>query len=235
MRQDAVARVDQAPRLVFFDLDGTVACRDTLLPYVARYLLPRPWRWWRLAGVLAPVLGFAVGRGERGALKGALIHAALGGASARDIEDWNTRFLPSLLETGLFPSALAAIGFHRRQGDYLVLMSASVDLYVPEIGRRLGFNETICSGVAWTGDRLDGRLRTANRRDEEKARCFRATAGDHPGKATVAYGNSASDLPHMVLASRAVMVNPSAALRARAEAHGIECVSWSGFGRSRID
>ena len=136
MRQDAAARVDQAPRLVFFDLDGTVARRDTLLPYVARDPLPRPWRWWRLAGVLAPALGFAVGRGERGALKGALIHAALGGASSRDIEDWNTRFLPYLSRRAFSPSAVAAIAGHRRQGDYLVLMSASVDLYVPEIGRR---------------------------------------------------------------------------------------------------
>jgi phosphoserine phosphatase len=105
-------------------------------------------------------------------------------------------------------------------------MSASVDLYVPDIGRHLGFDETICSGVAWTDGRLDGRLRTANRRDEEKARCFRTAAGEHPGLDTVAYGNSASDLPHMVLATQAVMVNPSSALRARAQAHGIECVEW---------
>jgi HAD superfamily hydrolase (TIGR01490 family) len=227
MRQEeSTARAGAAPRLVFFDLDGTVARRDTLLPYVARYLLPRPWRWWRLAGVLFPLAGFAVGRGDRGALKGALIRAGLGGASPGEIEAWNTRFLPGLLAHGLFPGALAAIESHRRQGDHLVLMSASVDLYVPAIGRHLGFDETICSGVAWTADRLDGRLQTENRRDEEKARCFRATAVAHPGMDTVAYGNSASDLPHMVLATQAVMVNPSPALRTQAEACGIRCVKW---------
>ncbi len=226
MHQEAAARAGQAPRLVFFDLDGTVARRDTLLPYVARYLLARPWRWWRLARVLPPLLGFALGRGDRGALKGALIHAGMGGATSREIDAWNSRFLPGLLAHGLFPGALAAIESHRRQGDRLVLMSASVDLYVPEIARRLGFDETICSGVAWASGRLDGRLRTANRRDEEKARCFRAALVEHPGIATVAYGNAASDLPHMVLANHAVMVNPSPALRAQAEAHGIKCVSW---------
>ena len=173
-----------------------------------------------------PVLRFTLGRLDRGALKGALIRAGLGGAQARDIDDWNSRFLPRLLAQGLFPGAIAAIELHRRRGDHLVLMSASVDLYVPEIARRLGFDAAICSGVAWTGGRLDGRLSTANRRDEEKARCFRATAGEHPGKATVAYGNTASDLPHMVLANRAVMVNPSKTLRRLAEAHGIECVRW---------
>jgi HAD superfamily hydrolase (TIGR01490 family) len=211
---------------VFFDLDGTIARRDTLLPYIAGYLLRRPWRLWRLVGLLPPLLGFVVGRGDRGALKGALIRAGLGGASAATIEAWNECFLPGLLARGLFPAAIAAIDEHRRHGDHLILMSASVDLYVPEIGCRLGFDETICSGVAWTDGTLDGRLRTPNRRAEEKALCFRSAAAAHPHRPTVAYGNAASDLPHMMLASHAVMVNPSAGLRARAETHGIECVRW---------
>ena len=53
-------------------------------------------------------------------------------------------------------------------------MSASVDFYVPEFGRQLGFDEVISTGVAWNGDRLDGTLTTPNRRGEEKARCLRA-------------------------------------------------------------
>ena len=105
-------------------------------------------------------------------------------------------------------------------------MSASVDLYVPDIGRELGFDQTICSGVRWDGDRLDGRLATANRRDEEKARCFRELAARHAGLPTEAYGNSFSDLPHMVLASRAVMVNPGAALQGECRKLGIETVRW---------
>jgi phosphatidylglycerophosphatase C len=188
MLQQAAALDAPARQLVFFDLDGTVARRDTLLPYVLRYLWPRPWRWWRLVVVLPPLAGFVLGRGDRGALKGALIRAGLGGASASQIDAWNARFLPGLLANGLFPGAIAAIERHRRSGDHLVLMSASVDLYVPEIARQLGFDETICSGVAWVDDRLDGRLQTANRRDEEKARCFRAAAAARPGTTTVAYG-----------------------------------------------
>lgn len=213
-------------RLVFFDLDGTVSRRDTLLPYVFGFLLRRPWRVWRLLGVLPPLLAFAQGRGDRGALKGELIHAGLGGANAAVVSDWNRRFLPGLLARGLHPDALAAIAGHRRDGDHLVLMSASVDLYVPDIARELGFQDTICSGVRWSGDRLDGRLATANRRDEEKARCFREYAARHGGCETAAYGNSSSDLPHMVLATRAVMVNPGPALLAQCQRLGIETVRW---------
>ena len=148
----------------FFDLDGTISHRDTLLPYVARYLLHHPWRLWRLAGVLPPLLGLVTGRADRGALKGELIHAVLGGITAAEVEAWNARSLPHLLERGLFSAARAAIDAHRRHGDHLVLMSASVDLYVPELGRQLGFDATICSGVLWHAGRLDG----ANRLDRAR-------------------------------------------------------------------
>ncbi len=227
MDQDAAASRVSAPRLVFFDLDGTIARHDTLLPYVARFLLRRPWRWWRLVGVLPALLVFCVGRGDRGELKGAVIHAAMAGLSREQIEAWNARLLPGMLGSGLFPGALAAIEAHRRSGDHLVLMSASVDLYVPEIGRRLGFHTTVCSQVAWTSEGLlDGRLRSTNCRDAEKARWFRQLAADFPDRPTAAYGNSASDIPHMLLATRAVMVNPSSTLRAHTEARGIDCVRW---------
>lgn len=212
--------------LVFFDLDGTISRRDTLLPYVACFLLRHPWRSWRLLAVLPPLLAFAWGRGDRGALKGALIHAGMGGASREQIAAWSERFLPRLFARGFHPAAIAAIDAHRRTGDHLVLMSASVDLYVPEISRRLGFHETVCSGTRWQAQRLDGRLSTPNRRDQEKARCFREIAARHPGADTVAYGNAASDLPHMQLATRAVMVNPSAALRQQCDRLGIEVVYW---------
>ena len=55
---------------------------------------------------------------------------------------------------------------------------------------------------------------------------FRELAARHPGAATVAYGNTASDLPHMLLADRAVMVNPHAGLRAQCAAADIETVRW---------
>ena len=36
----------------------------------------------------------------------------------------------------------------------------------------LRFERTVCTGIRWDGERLDGALRTANRRGEEKVRCL---------------------------------------------------------------
>jgi HAD superfamily hydrolase (TIGR01490 family) len=217
-------------RLVFFDLDGTISRRDTLVPYALQHALRRrPWRLLWLPRVLPIVIRFALGGSDRGELKGALIAALLGSLTRDDIDAWNESYLPGLLRERVFPAALERIREHRGAGDRLVLMSASVDLYVPDIGRRLGFDATICSGVAWHEGRVLGHLSTPNCRDDEKAVQLRAEVARHPGLQTVAYGNSASDLPHMVLAGHAVLVNPNAALRRAAEACGkkIEFVRWS--------
>ncbi len=75
------------------------------------------------------------------------------------------------MHRGLFAEALRAIEAHRAcKGDKLLLMSASIDLYVPLIGGALGFGQTLCSQVRWRGDgRLDGCLATANCRGENGA------------------------------------------------------------------
>ena len=213
-------------RLVFFDLDGTISRRDTLLPFVLGFLLRRPWRMPRLLGVVPVALGFVLGRADHGELKGALLQATLGGVSRREIDAWRARFLPRLHATGLFADALRAVDQHRRAGDHLVLMSASVDLYVPELAQRLGFDEAICSGVQWRGDRLQGQLNTPNCRGAEKSRCFHEVAGRFPNLKTVAYGNSEPDVAHLRLADEAVLVNANSALADRAKVFGIRCLRW---------
>jgi phosphoserine phosphatase len=104
-----------------------------------------------------------------------------------------------------------------------VLMSASTDLYVPQIGRALGFSETICTGVAFdSAEHLLGTLTTANRRGPEKVRCFKALQQQHPGIETVAYGNAGSDLAHLLLADSPRLVNPSARTTRQASRLGLE-------------
>jgi phosphatidylglycerophosphatase C len=214
-------------RLAIFDLDGTITRHDTLAPYVLGFLLRRRvWRFPALLLLLPALLGYALGRLDRGGLKSAFIRAALGGCTRQALDSWTMTFVDALVAHGLFPSALAAIGAHARAGDQLVLMTASPDLYAPAIARALGFRQVICTGVRWDGERLRGSLTTPNRRGEEKARCLEALRAQHPGIEAVAYGNAASDLPHLKLVERAVLVNGSAAARREAVRLGIACADW---------
>jgi HAD superfamily hydrolase (TIGR01490 family) len=219
------------PGLAVFDLDGTVTRRDTLWAYALGFLMQQPWPTltWRIVGLLRvvpPLVAYILRVADEGQVKAAFIKATLGGNTRSDIDAWTARFVPQLLERGLFAAALQQIAVHRRQSDYLVLMSASTDLYVPAVGRALGFAEIICTGVRWDGDRLNGELTTANRRGEEKVRCFTALREQHPGLAAAAYGNTSSDLPHLRLAEQGVLVNGTSSARLAAARDGITCVEW---------
>jgi phosphatidylglycerophosphatase C len=209
-----------------FDLDGTLTRHDTLLPYLAGFARRHPQRLARLPGVLPAIVRFALGFADRGAVKSAAIRAVLGGRGRTEIENWTREFVPKLLARGLHEDALAALEGHRRAGDLLVLLSASPDLYVPAIGRALGFSQSVCTEIEWHGDRLDGRLRTPNRHGAEKAVCVAALRREHPGLKLIAYGNAASDLEHLVLADRATLVNGGARARRIAARQNVDCVTW---------
>lgn len=213
--------------LAIFDLDGTITRHDTLTPYALGFLVrKRVWRLPVLLLVLPAFLGYAASLVDRGGLKSVFIRAALGGCRREDLQRWTMAFVTRLLAHGVFPKALATIRAHAGAGDHLVLLSASTDLYVPAIAHALGFQEVICTGLRWDGERLNGRLATPNRRGDEKARCVTALRARHPGLQAVAYGNAASDLVHLRLVERGVLVNGSAAARRAAARDGITCTDW---------
>lgn len=212
-------------RLAIFDLDGTITRHDTLAGYVLGYLLRHPWRLPRALGVTAALLGYGLRLCDRGVLKAALMRSALGGVRRADLDRWTEQFVARLLARATFASARERISAHARAGDHLVLMSASPDLYVPAIARSLGFQEVICTRVRWRGQRLDGRLATANCQGEEKARCLRQLRERVPGEAS-AYGNSMADIAHLALVEHGVLVNGSARARRAARRAGLTCERW---------
>lgn len=223
-QRGALARTNL--QLVFFDLDGTITRRDTLVPYVLSLLMRRPWRLPRLLGVLPALLRFATGNADHGELKGQLLRCALGGLPRRVIDAHTARFVPRLLANGIRADARRAIDAHRSQQDHLVLMSASVDLYVPAIGSALGFSETICSRVRWQGDRLHGALLSPNVRGQEKLVQVRQMRMRFPDARTIAYGNSMPDLPHLDSVDQGWCVNASGKLKAECDRRGIAVVEW---------
>jgi len=213
--------------IAIFDLDGTITHRDTLFPLVVRQLArPRPWRLLRLAKVVPASIRFAFDH-DRAALKQSLLHATIRGTPRAELHAASVEFVTETITHRCFADALAAIRRHRSAGHYLVLMSASVDFYVPEFGRQLGFDHVISTGVAWNGDLLDGTLTTPNRRGEEKAVRLRELVAERKDGETFAYGNSASDLPHLRIARHGLLVNGSLAARREAAAMGVPTAEWT--------
>ena len=212
-------------RLAIFDLDGTITRQDTFLPYLHGWLRRHLERQRRLP-MAAAIIRFMVGGRDRGRLKSDLIRACMAGAAEAEVSAWSDEFVAALGAAEFCPGALAAIERHRAAGDRLVLLSASVDLYVPRIGARLGFDESICTGVAWLDGRLDGALSTPNRRASEKQRCVEALRQRFPGATIAAYANSRSDLPHLEAVEHPVLVNGGWRARRAAARRRIPIADW---------
>ena len=76
--------------LAVFDLDGTITRRDTFGPFLWGFIWRRPWRLARIPLAMPAAASFVINR-NRGAMKGAVIHALLGGARRAALERWPSR------------------------------------------------------------------------------------------------------------------------------------------------
>lgn len=212
--------------IAVFDLDGTITRHDTLVHFLVGFAARHPGRalgLWRSPVALGR---FLAGTGDRGELKASLIRYLLGGMDRASIGRWADEFCSETMPGLLNPGAGQAIESHRAQGHRLVLLSASVDLYVPRIGEKLGFHSVLCTELTWRNEHLESRLASPNRRGEEKLACLRHLRALHPGARITAYGNTASDLPHLMEADTGCLVNAPAALRAKARALNLAYQDW---------
>ncbi len=171
------------------------------------------------------VLEFAARR-DRGLLKARLVSAFFHGEKRERIFEFGRRFAAGVAARGCRPAALRALAEHRVDETYLVLLSASPDIYVRAVGAALGFSRVVSSEIEFVGERLTGRLATANRRGEEKLRCVQALRAEFPQARFMAYGNAQSDIAHLKSCDEGVFVNGRGGARRSAAAAGLRTQEW---------
>jgi len=213
------------PRIAVFDLDNTITRGDSLARFLRYALARRPGRAWRLFLFPWFAIRYALTR-DRGRFKGSLLHATVGGLTRTQATALVDGFVSGFPDSALRPGALAAIAKHRRDGERLILLSASPDLYVEPLGRRLGFSQVMASKVRWDGDRLDGHLAGPNMRGAEKLRAIEAIRGANRGSSIAAYGDASADLEHLRAVDSPTLVNGKPAARRAAQALGIPWLDW---------
>lgn len=213
-------------RLALFDLDGTLTRADSFGPFVLGLLRRHPVRLLRVPLLAIPAIRYLLRRVGRGELKAAVLWLLFGNLPRAAVDEFADEYARHVVLHQMFPQAIATLRGHLQAGDHVVLLSASPDLYVPRIGLLLGVDETHCTRIRWTGDRLDGHLDGLNRRDKEKLRVVEQLRLAHPGLPVIAYGNSSPDLVHMRHCEQAVYVNADAGLARQLAEAGIRCVNW---------
>jgi phosphatidylglycerophosphatase C len=220
--------------IAVYDLDGTITRSDTFVPFLLGFLFKNPSRIFRCIPLPLHALIFWTGLRGNNWAKQKFLTLVCGGASRQALADYSADFAVIVVQNGLLPGAVASIEAHRARGDRLILITASLDLYVDAIARHLGFDDVIASKVAWrtTSDldaTLDGRLDGENCYGSNKVeRLMALLANDRRNAPITAYSDHRSDLPLLAVADTGYVVNPDSRMRKLAQASGLPVLDWSG-------
>ncbi len=187
------------PIVAAFDVDGTLTTRDCVVPFlrravgtghVARALARRPF-----------ALVAALARRDRDGVK-ELAMSAFAGRPADEMTTQGERFAAHVEEQWLRSDSLARLGWHRRQGHQIVLVSASLDVYLRPLARLLGVEGVLCTTLEVGDDAImTGRLVGRNCRGAEKVHRLNSWLEGRDVEVW-AYGDSAGDRELLARADR---------------------------------
>lgn len=183
----------QQPIVAAFDFDGTLTYRDTLIPFL--YYYAGPLVFIRNIARSAPTLtayGLRLMRND--VAKERVLKKFLAGVSLATLQRQGQAFARDRLPGLLRPSALRRLQWHQKLGHQIVIISASLDLYVKPWAAALGVDHVLCTSLdVDDSGQVSGRLGTANCYGPEKLRRLREALGDTSDYLLYAYGDSRGD------------------------------------------
>ncbi|HEU5309287.1 MAG TPA: HAD-IB family hydrolase [Acidimicrobiia bacterium] len=190
-----------------FDFDGTLSSRDNFVPFL-REVAGTP--AFARASVAGGVDMLRSGRPQwsRNHLKAEVLQRLFAGRDASDLDRVARTFAADILARHLRAEAVELADWHRTQGHRLVIVSASLGVYLRPIAEQLRFDAVLATELEVGDDgTLTGRMDGENVRGPEKARRLDAWLAREAPDATPfvwAYGDSSGDQELWARADRAV-------------------------------
>ena len=200
---------DGTPNIIAFDVDGTLTRRDCVVPFLRR-----------VAGTGSLVAGLgrraaeiapALARRDRDRLKAIASKVAFAGRPFEEIEAAGREFADHVASSWLRADTVDTLREHRRNGDHVVLVSASYAAYLMPLAEHLGGVDVIGTELVVDRDgRCTGALDGGNCRGAAKVvRLHHWLDQRFGGRGNVtlwAYGDSAGDEPMLADADHAIWV-----------------------------
>jgi HAD superfamily hydrolase (TIGR01490 family) len=192
------------PVVAAFDFDGTLSTRDNFVPFLCRIVgTPTATQIIATSGIRCARHGRS---DRRDAVKADVVRRIFTGYDAERLDKLGRAFAFDIMRRHLRAHTVDRVDWHRTQGHRLVIVSASLGVYVRPIAERLRFDAVLATELEVDDDgRMTGRLDGANVRGAEKARRLDAWLGDAPAYVW-AYGDSSGDRELFARADRPVRV-----------------------------
>ena len=191
-----------------FDFDKTLSRRDNFVPFLRTVAGNRTTML--ALGTAVPLLA----RRRRDLAKERIARRCFAGRDLAQLTATATAFSAEVLARELRSDVLERLEWHRDQGHVVVLVSASLDVYLAPIGTALGAAAVLATRLAIGPDgSCTGSLLGANVRGPEKVRRLEAwlteSYGDEPVELW-AYGDSLGDRELLARADHPVQVGSQA-------------------------
>jgi HAD superfamily hydrolase (TIGR01490 family) len=186
--------------LALFDFDGTITNTATYTGFIRRAVRPRR----KVAGaiLLSPVIaGYHAGLVSERAIRRALSWVVFWREEPARIEGLGAQYAVDALPPVIRPEALERIAWHQARGDRVVVVSASLDVYLGPWCRAMGI-DVICSQLEARDGRLTGRYVGGDCCADVKVRRIRERYTLTDYDAIHAYGDTDDDRPMLAMADR---------------------------------
>jgi phosphatidylglycerophosphatase C len=189
-----------------FDFDGTLSSRDNFAPFLRR-----------VSGSAAVARAMAVNTARvalqsrsarsRDALKALVLRDLFAGYDSAALDEIGRGFAFEIVQRHLRADMVQRADWHRTQGHELVIVSASLGVYLRPIAEQLRFDSALCTELEVAPDgALTGEMAGANVRGLEKTRRVDEYLGGQPSYVW-AYGDSSGDRELWARADHAVRVS----------------------------
>ena len=195
----------QAKTLVLFDFDGTLTKGDTLSRFLL-FSLPINQLVIGTFVLVFRFLGiFLSGKWSNEKGKEALFSTFYKGQSFEVLQQLGTSFCQQQLPQFLRPELLAQMREYHQTGATVVLVSASLDIWLRPFCREEGI-QLICTELEFANHHFSGKFATPNCSGPEKARRIKTALDLSSFQKIIAFGNSKNDTEMLALADEAWLV-----------------------------
>ncbi|HEX6274960.1 MAG TPA: HAD family hydrolase [Polyangiaceae bacterium] len=185
--------------LALFDFDGTVTHADTFKPFLQFASSPRRWVLGTL--LLAPmIVGYKIGLVPTPRMRAAAAMTCFRGRKEPEVQAQGRRYAETLSAL-IRDEARERLQWHERNGDRIVIVSASLNAYLEPWCAARGF-ELVCTELASVDGVLTGRYQGGDCTGKEKARRVRARYDLASYRVVYAYGDTDEDRPLLELAHK---------------------------------
>jgi phosphatidylglycerophosphatase C len=211
-----------------FDLDKTITRADTFIPFLITWYLKNPRISIKLLILPWHIFCFFWNQRSRSQLKEIFLIAFMGRADISKIDAHCEYFANKIIESHCHPAALELISRCQMKGEKLILASASLDIYVGKIGKKLGFLKTFATKCEVKDDLIfTGYLPNGTLRGSKKSEVVKAYISENYKTANVtAYSDHLFDLPLLKFANKGVVVNPNFSLNKIAKLNRFTIERW---------